>query len=205
MSVVVWAQNTSSKAARWANNSRSMSLLRKQNNGISRVCLMRMIRMHSNTSRTGAIVGAAFVAARYTESTEGTVLLEWCQEVFDRAVSAIRKPSTWIARGSVLSMDSTVFAAHGYASLLARGHNVGHCQRALRAFNRSPRRRFRPLCLMQQSILPPRILRFIGFCSTWQSRSATFPAIRSPIIIRSYSMEERLNSKENSSKGRKAF
>src|SRR5439155_8979402 len=81
--------------------------------------------------QTGAIVGAAFVAARCAESTEGTALLEWCQDVFDRAVSAIRKPSTWTARGSVLSMDSTVFAAHGYASLLARGHNLKHCQRAL--------------------------------------------------------------------------
>ena len=80
---------------------------------------------------TGAIAGAAFVGARYTEGVQDAPLLEWCQGVFDRVLSATRKPSQWSSRGTLLSMDPLVFAAHGYAALLAKGHNVRHCQRAL--------------------------------------------------------------------------
>ena len=81
--------------------------------------------------RTGAIVGAAFVAARYTNDAPGVELLEWCRDVFDRALFATRKPSQWSCRGTILSMDPLVFAAHGYAALLAKGQDIAHCQRAL--------------------------------------------------------------------------
>jgi hypothetical protein len=81
--------------------------------------------------RAGAIVGAAFVAARYTNDAPGAELLEWCRDVFDRALSATRKPSQWSCRGTILSMDPLVFAVHGYAALLAKGQEVAHCQGAL--------------------------------------------------------------------------
>jgi hypothetical protein len=81
--------------------------------------------------QTGAIVGAAFVAARHADGAQIVELLDWCQGAFDRAVSAVRKPSTWIARGTILSMDPMVFAAHGHAALFSRGHNIRHCQKAL--------------------------------------------------------------------------
>ena len=81
--------------------------------------------------RSGAIVGAAFVAARYTNDAPGADLLKWCRNVFDRALSARRKPSQWSCRGSILSMDPLVFAAHGYAALLAKGQDIAHCQGAL--------------------------------------------------------------------------
>jgi hypothetical protein len=71
------------------------------------------------------------VAARYTNSAPGAELLEWCRGVFDRAISATRKLSQWSCRGTILSMDPLVFAAHGYAALLAKGQDVAHCQRAL--------------------------------------------------------------------------
>jgi hypothetical protein len=81
--------------------------------------------------QTGAIVGAAFVAAQHADTAQAVELLDWCQSVFDRAVAVVRKPSTWTTRGTILSMDSMVFAAHGYAALLSRGHNSRHCQNAL--------------------------------------------------------------------------
>jgi len=81
--------------------------------------------------RAGAIAGAAFVAARYTNDAQGADLLEWCRDVFDRALSATRKTSRWSSRGTILSMNPLVFAAHGYAALLAKGQDLAHCQGAL--------------------------------------------------------------------------
>ena len=81
--------------------------------------------------RRGAIAGAAFVAARYSNDAPATERLNWCRGIFDRALSAIRKPSRWSTRGTILSMDPLVFAAHGYAALLAKGQDVSHCQGAL--------------------------------------------------------------------------
>jgi len=81
--------------------------------------------------RAAAIAGAAFVAARYTNDAQGADVLEWCRDVFDRAISATREPSRWSSRGSILSLHPLVFAAHGYAALLAKGQDIAHCQGAL--------------------------------------------------------------------------
>jgi hypothetical protein len=81
--------------------------------------------------RAGAIAGAAFVAARYTNDALGADLLEWCRDVFDRTLSATREPSRWSSRGTILSLHPLVFAAHGYAALLAKGQDIAHCQGAL--------------------------------------------------------------------------
>jgi hypothetical protein len=131
MSVVVWAQNTLESGTVGKQLSIDDAVAKGKQWNQPGLFDEDDSDAFEHKQQTGAIVGAAFVAARYAESPGGTALLEWCQGVFDRAVSAIRKPSTWTARGSVLSMDSTVFAAHGYAALLARGQNVKHCQRAL--------------------------------------------------------------------------
>ena len=84
-----------------------------------------------DTQLRGAIVGAAFVAARYSNAAAGTERLNWCRDIFDLTLSATRKPSRWSSRGSILSMDPLVFASHGYAALLSKGHDVAHCQGAL--------------------------------------------------------------------------
>ena len=84
-----------------------------------------------DVQRAGAIAGAAFVAAQHTNDAYGADLLEWCREIFDRALSATREPSRWSSRGTILLMSPLVFAAHGYAALLAKGQDIAHCQRAL--------------------------------------------------------------------------
>ena len=88
--------------------------------------------------RASAIVGAAFVAARYSNDEPGSERLNWCLEVFDRVLSATRKPSQFSMRGSILTMDPLVFAAHGYAALLAKGQDVEHCERALLRLSLDP-------------------------------------------------------------------
>lgn len=81
--------------------------------------------------QTGAIVGAGFVAARHSGESQTDGMSPWCQEIFDQAVSAKRKPSAWSMRGTLLSMDPLVFATHGYAALLAKGYEGAHCRDAL--------------------------------------------------------------------------
>ena len=81
--------------------------------------------------RTGAIAGAAFVAARHATGLHNGALFEWCQSVFDAATFATRTPDRWSSRGTILSIDPLIFATHGFAALLARDYNATHCQQAL--------------------------------------------------------------------------
>jgi hypothetical protein len=76
--------------------------------------------------RAAAIAGAAFVAAQYSNDEPGSERFAWCRGIFDRVLSARRKPSQFSMRGSILSMDPLVFAAHCYAALLAKGQDVVH-------------------------------------------------------------------------------
>ena len=111
--------------------------------------------------QAGAILGAAFVAARHSDGMQIKGLLEWCQDVFDRETSAKRKPSAWSSRGTLLSMDPLVFATHGYAALIARGHQVRHCQDALLTLALDPLRSRSKRCLRRCGILrigAPKIL-----------------------------------------------
>lgn len=86
----------------------------------------------------GAIVGAAYVAARHLDAVKAESILEWCRKMFDLATSAKPKPSGRSDRGTVLLMDPLVFATYGYAALLARGREVTHCRAALTALALHP-------------------------------------------------------------------
>jgi len=81
--------------------------------------------------RAAAIAGAAFVAAQYSNDEPGSERFAWCRGIFNRVLSARRKPSQFSMRGSILSMDPLVFAAHGFAALLAKGQDVEQCEQAL--------------------------------------------------------------------------
>jgi hypothetical protein len=82
--------------------------------------------------RAAAVVGAAAVAARHCSSEMWTgERAAWCLNVMERAGSGPDVMDDLNVRSAALLMDPAVFAAHGYAALLARGHQIERCQQAL--------------------------------------------------------------------------
>lgn len=84
------------------------------------------------SQRATAVAGAAFVAARYCEDgTWSDGIGKWCLDVFGRAATAPEEADGMSSRGVMLSMNPIVFAAYGYAGLLARGYEPRHCKMAI--------------------------------------------------------------------------
>jgi hypothetical protein len=79
-----------------------------------------------------AVVGTAFVVAKHSPALEWTAdVSSWCLDVFDRAATGPEADDRYSVRDSVLLLHPAVFAAHGYAALVARGYEVERCQLAL--------------------------------------------------------------------------
>jgi hypothetical protein len=82
--------------------------------------------------RAAAVVGTAFVVARHCPAETWThEIAAWCLSVFQRAASTVNVTTDLSVRNASLLMHPAVFAAHGYAALLARGIEVARCQSAL--------------------------------------------------------------------------
>jgi hypothetical protein len=82
--------------------------------------------------RVAAVAGTAFVAARFCAPENWTKeLAEWCLDVFQRAATGPESPDDLNVRMAVMLMHPAVYAAHGYAALLARDYETERCQQAL--------------------------------------------------------------------------
>jgi hypothetical protein len=82
--------------------------------------------------RTAAVAGTAAVAARHCSTEMWTEeRAAWCLNVLERAGTAAGLMKELNVRSALLLMDPAVFAAHGYAALLARGQETDRCQQAI--------------------------------------------------------------------------
>jgi hypothetical protein len=82
--------------------------------------------------RAAAIVGTAFVAARYCSADAWTGELgAWCLDVIGRAATGPEHMGEVNVRNAALIMHPGTIAAHGYSALLARGYAVQACQTGL--------------------------------------------------------------------------
>jgi hypothetical protein len=82
--------------------------------------------------RTAAVAGAAAVAARHCSAEMWTdERAAWCLDVIERAGTASGVMDDLNVRSAMAFMDPAVYAAHGYAALLARGHEIDRCQQAI--------------------------------------------------------------------------
>jgi hypothetical protein len=84
------------------------------------------------SQQAAAVSGAAFVTARYcADVTWSDEIGAWCLHVLERAATAPEQADSMSYRGSLLVMHPAVFAAHGYAALLARGYKTERCKDAI--------------------------------------------------------------------------
>ena len=82
--------------------------------------------------RASAVVGTAFVAARFCSAKTWTdELAAWCFDVIERAATGPEAPDALNIRMALLLMHPAVYAAHGYSALLARKYQVERCQKGL--------------------------------------------------------------------------
>jgi hypothetical protein len=82
--------------------------------------------------RTAAVSGTAAVAARHCSNDMWTdERAAWCLNVMERAGTASGAMNELSVRSAMLLMDPAVYAAHGYAALLARGQEIDRCQQAI--------------------------------------------------------------------------
>jgi hypothetical protein len=82
--------------------------------------------------RAAAVAGTAYVAAKYCPPEAWTdELASWCLDVMERAATGPEVDDRFTIRSAALLMNPAVFAAHGYAALLARSYEVEQCQAGL--------------------------------------------------------------------------
>ncbi len=117
---------------RWASSSRSNRPSQKLSNGISLGYLTATKRKHSRTDSARAQSQAPLSSQRAMRMSHPVAnCLSGAAGYLTRPSPPGGSPATGRCRGTILSMDPLVFAAHGYASLLAKGQDVAHCQRTL--------------------------------------------------------------------------
>ncbi|HEX3885376.1 MAG TPA: ATP-binding protein [Stellaceae bacterium] len=88
--------------------------------------------------RTAAVAGVAYVAAKHGEGATWTEIADWSLDVLERAASAADLDDRFMVRSAILLMHPAVFAAHGYAALVARGFEARRCQLALLSLATDP-------------------------------------------------------------------
>jgi hypothetical protein len=86
----------------------------------------------ATTHRASGVSATAYALARHSDGGEWTdEVAEWCVDALHRAATIVETGHDFAYRGSLTLMHPCVFAAHGYAALLARGYAVRNAQSAL--------------------------------------------------------------------------
>jgi hypothetical protein len=79
-----------------------------------------------------AVVGTAFVVAKHCPVTDwADEVSTWCLDVLERAATGAEADDQFMVRSAMLLLHPVVFAAHGFAALVARGYEVERCQTVL--------------------------------------------------------------------------
>ncbi|MFN3233159.1 MAG: hypothetical protein ACE363_13535 [Alphaproteobacteria bacterium] len=87
---------------------------------------------HVERNRLSAVAGTAFLAARFYEGDDWeSDIAPWCYDVLKRASVYVERENTSLYRGTLLMMYPPVYAAYGFAALLARGYRNDDCREAL--------------------------------------------------------------------------